>query len=64
MRQYFQSAIELAASIEQAPERVMCELDRFLARQSSLTPRKYVSENLSMKGSADIYSDYYFSLLR
>ena len=39
-------------------------LDRFLDRLPSLTPRNYVAENLSMKRSAEIYADHYFSLLK
>jgi hypothetical protein len=38
-------------------------LNRFVERMPSLTPRKYVRENLSMKQSAETYSGYYFSLL-
>jgi glycosyltransferase involved in cell wall biosynthesis len=38
-------------------------LDRFLDRLPRLNPRKYVLENLSMKRSAQIYSDLYFALL-
>ena len=39
-------------------------LDHFLDRLPSLTPRNYVAENLSMKRSAEIYADHYFSLLK
>jgi hypothetical protein len=38
-------------------------LDRFIDRLPHLQPRKYVCENLSMKRSAEIYADHYFSLL-
>ena len=38
-------------------------LNRFLHRMPSLTPRKFVCENLSMKQSAETYARYYFSLL-
>ena len=38
-------------------------LDRFLTRLPLLTPRKFVSQNLSMKASAETYAEYYFSLL-
>ena len=38
-------------------------LDRFSERLPSLTPRKYVTENLSMKQSADTYAGYYFGLV-
>jgi len=38
-------------------------LDRFVARMPELRPRQFVCENLSMKRSAEIYANYYFSLL-
>ena len=37
-------------------------LQRFLDRLPLLRPRDYVCENLSMKRSAEIYAEYYFSL--
>jgi hypothetical protein len=38
-------------------------LERFIARMPELTPRQYVCEHLSMRRSAEIYANYYFSLL-
>jgi hypothetical protein len=38
-------------------------LDRFIARMPELNPRQYVREHLSMKRSAEIYANYYFSAL-
>jgi hypothetical protein len=39
-------------------------LERFLDRMPSFNPRKYVCENLSLKRSAEIYANLYFSALR
>ncbi|MBV9407022.1 MAG: glycosyltransferase [Acidobacteriaceae bacterium] len=39
-------------------------LSRFLERLPSMTPRRYVIENLSMEKSANIYAAAYFGLLR
>jgi hypothetical protein len=38
-------------------------LSAFRSRQSDLNPRKYIAENLTMRGSAKIYANEYFSLM-